>query len=725
MYTSLSSGQERARWKCQYGKPFDGVETFEGSISGILLRKGSLKTDDHKSEKNSRLPHHNKTCSPAGGGGASSASPLTICQSKRKPYIKRAELIGLANWFYTNVNVYNQFVRPLGYKDVGGRRRRRRLTPPPPTSIISKTYSARAARPCSTAASPAPSDARRGRCFTELPGPLALPMLKHSAHILPRIGDFHHSVGLGLLDRLQKRYGNLVRLARGSRARPVLYVFDPRLMQQVYDSGATAPPRWENSPLAVHGSQNPTCQGENDGVRSSLRQLLQDPNFVNNYYRAFEEIAADATRRLAEVRHAENALNEEFETEIYRWALEALGVVMLGVRLGCLDGSLNVQNSEKRSQKTSLDDDAPELCSLSKKSAEECTPAERLVKNILDITRCGMLIRSEETLNTQSNTFNEALAKFDTHLRLVDSFLNDALKEINQDDRPEASLLRQLRPLGGRLTTFVANFLLAGVDPLAHTAIAMLYHMSLHAASQQRAHDELAWLTLADSTDRDHRSSNADATGPVRVVKHPMDLPYIAACVQEALRLHPATGGVVRRSRVAFTLDGYEIPPGTPAQDNSGSLQQSSRVAGTKQPRDRVAKPLSTENLPAARAADRENKVPGRDIRQPYDAVDIVLAHGVASKSDAEWGRARAFIPDRWCAEGWEPLRASRAHRAACKPFGESCPASIVVPKILGSLAAKILERYRLEWHGAAPNMATDGVNRLQPPYYFVLQDAS
>lgn len=105
--------------------------------------------------------------------------------------------------------------------------------------------------------------------------------------------------------------------------------------------------------------------------------------------------------------------------------------------------------------------------------------------------------------------------------------------------------------------------------------------------------------------------------------------------------------------------------------------------------------------------------------------VDIVLAHGVSSKSEKQWGRAKAFIPERWCNEGWEPLKAARAHPLASMAFGESCPATGIVGKMLGALATRVLDKYRLEWHGPAPNLMTTGVNRLQPPYYFVLQNAA
>ncbi|KAG7308738.1 hypothetical protein JYU34_005970 [Plutella xylostella] len=521
------------------------------------------------------------------------------------------------------------------------------------------------------------------RRFSDIPGPMALPMMRHSAHILPRIGSFHHVVGLGLLDSLRTRYGDLVRLAKGSRTRPVLYVFDPEMMReschpmnlptlslihlvasptmnlprclQVYDSSATAPPHWEGSPLSQQRKTNPNrcpIQGdESKAIWAALRALLLDGSLLKNYEKAFDDIATDATRRLEELRHAENALNEEIETELYRWALESLGVLVFGTRLGCLDGPAHVPTDENRTpEQTSLDDDAPAQCSLTKRSLSGLTAAERLVRASRDVASGGCLVRSELTLRPDTDTFNEALKAFDTHFSLMEHFLKQGLEGIDSGElAPEKSLLDKLRPLKNRLLPVTADMMLAGVDPLAQSALGMLYHLSLHAAQQQRAHDEVSWAAA---------SRSAGAGCP--------ELPYLAGVAREALRLHPATGGVVRRSREEFVVADYVVPAG----------------------------------------------------------VDIVLAHGVTSKCDKEWGRPKAFIPERWCSD-WQPLSASRAHPLASMPFGESCPAEGVVGKMLASLATRILDKYRLEWHGPPPNLVTAGVNKIQQPFYFVLKNAA
>ncbi|XP_061383658.1 probable cytochrome P450 301a1, mitochondrial isoform X2 [Danaus plexippus] len=488
--------------------------------------------------------------------------------------------------------------------------------------------------------------------FSDIPGPLALPIMRHHAHVLPRIGCFHHTVGLGLLEGLQQRYGDLVRFAKATRSRPVLYVFDPELMKEVYDSNMTVSPQWSQSPLNEHrknaDTKCPMQSDESKAVWTALRTLLQDDSFLRNFDKAFDDIAVDVTRRLEGLRHAGNALNEELQTEIYRWAIEIIGVLIFGMRLGCLDGNVHVPTEENRNpEKTSMDDHIKYLCSLTKKSERDLSPAERFVRCSLDVANENYLVRSEDTLRQESETFNEALKTFDKHYSLTDHFLVRALENLNNEElKAEQVLLNKLRPLERRILPLAADAFLAGVDP---TAISMLYELSLHAARQQRVHDEAGWARAV-------RGEGLAAP----------DMPYAAACVREALRLYPATGGVVRRSVGELSVAGYEVPEG----------------------------------------------------------VDIVLAHGVSSKLEKEWGRAKSFIPERWHSDGWRPLNASRAHRCASMPFGQTCPAAGVVNKMLSSLAIRVLDTYRIEWHGAAPRVTAAGVNKIQRPYYFVLQNA-
>lgn len=73
----------------------------------------------------------------------------------------------------------------------------------------------------------------------------------------------------------------------------------------------------------------------------------------------------------------------------------------------------------RKPEKTSMDDDIPDLCSLSKKPLEGLTAAERMVRCTREIADGSFLVRSEKTLKPDSETFNNALKAFDTHFRLL------------------------------------------------------------------------------------------------------------------------------------------------------------------------------------------------------------------------------------------------------------------------------------------------------------------
>ncbi|CAH4027052.1 unnamed protein product [Pieris brassicae] len=499
-----------------------------------------------------------------------------------------------------------------------------------------------------------PAVAKTYKRFADIPGPIALPMMKHHEHVLPRIGCYHHTIGLGLLDSLKEKYGSLVRLGKTSRKRPVLYVFDPELMREVYNSTATEPPVWFGSPLEVQRYRRDECPMNRDELKaiwSALQIILQDGTLQKSYEKAFDTIAQDFLQRVSELRHSGNALNEEINTEMYRWALETIGVMMFGIRLGCLQGPVHIPSDNRRPEMTSMDDDIKDLCSLFQRNLDDLSSAEQLVRCSLEIADENYVVRSESTLKPDSERFKNAVLTFDRHFSLTQQFLKEAQARLDSGDiKPEQILFDKLKPLGEKMLPIAADVLLAGVDPLAQTALSMFYQLSLHPAQQQRAHDEVVWSKASNDAGIE--------TG---------DLPYITACVREAMRLKPVTGGVVRRSKEELVIDGYEIPAG----------------------------------------------------------VDIVLAHGVSSKTEEEWGRAKSFIPDRWISQGWTPIQASRAHSFASLPSGQSCPATGIISPMLIPLATRMLDKYRLEWHGPQPKLVTGGVNKLQPPYYFVLQNAS
>lgn len=69
----------------------------------------------------------------------------------------------------------------------------------------------------------------------------------------------------------------------------------------------------------------------------------------------------------------------------------------------------------RKPDKTSMDDDILDVCSLSKKPLEHLTIAERMVRCTREIADGSYLVRSEKTLKPDSETFNNALRAFDTH----------------------------------------------------------------------------------------------------------------------------------------------------------------------------------------------------------------------------------------------------------------------------------------------------------------------
>lgn len=64
-----------------------------------------------------------------------------------------------------------------------------------------------------------------------------------------------------------------------------------------------------------------------------------------------------------------------------------------------------------------MDDHIHDLCSLSKRSLEELNPAEKFVRCALEIANESYLVRSENTLKPETQSFSNALKAFDKHFR--------------------------------------------------------------------------------------------------------------------------------------------------------------------------------------------------------------------------------------------------------------------------------------------------------------------
>ncbi|KOS37959.1 hypothetical protein ACN38_g11242 [Penicillium nordicum] len=150
----------------------------------------------------------------------------------------------------------------------------------------------------------------------------------------------------------------------------------------------------------------------------------------------------------------------------------------------------------------------------------------------------------------------------DSNLSSSDSFLEKLLK-MHAENPGKISL-------ADIFTTCITN-IGAGSDTTSISLTALLYNLFKHPSIHQKLRDE---ITLADKQGK--------LSSPAITFQESRDLPYLQACIKEALRLHPATGLPLARivPKGGATLSGRFFPEGETVGVNAWVIHQNESVFG-------------------------------------------------------------------------------------------------------------------------------------------------
>ncbi|GBP65037.1 Cytochrome P450 CYP12A2 [Eumeta japonica] len=423
----------------------------------------------------------------------------------------------------------------------------------------------------SNAVSNATNDAASLKSWKRIPGPRTLPILGCALQFLPG-GPLHKLTGYNFSEYLFNNYGSIVRVEGLFGTPPFILLFDPEDMAQVLRSENWTPERpgfdsleyfrkkYRNSDpekstglLTEHGDKWKS-------FRSAVNPVMLQPKIIKLYNTSLDEVAMDMIessrvgcvrplslfysdesadevekrslvprsrsharlRRNATMSHAfsmrslrnnQNMISEPFDVEMNKWALESIGVVALGGRIGCL--------------RTDLPPDSP---------------ARRLIQCVHDIFRIADELDFKPSLwrfITTSN-FKRAMKVYQEQIDLSKHFIQQARKQIDEKKitgTEEKGVLEKLLEVDETTAVIMAtDTLFAGVDTAANTIIATLYLLAINPDKQAKLREEIL--------SKDERR------------------PYLKACIKESMRLLPIVSGNLRRATKDYNIKGYLIPKG-------------------------------------------------------------------------------------------------------------------------------------------------------------------
>ncbi|XP_064096166.1 probable cytochrome P450 49a1 [Macrobrachium nipponense] len=263
-------------------------------------------------------------------------------------------------------------------------------------------------------------------------------------------------------------------------------------------------------------------------VRTRVQTPMMKPKNVSAYLEEMDEVALDFMDRIAVFQEENGEMPEDFQVELYKWALESVSLVALGRRLGCLQPNLASDSEQMKL----------------------IHAANAIFEGMNDIEMSMKFWRLWETKEVRQLQKNH-----DEFLRIADKRIRETEAELLQkksDDTSELKLMEELLLTEGLsrkdVVTLILDMLVAGIDTTSHTLGFTLYLLARNPQAQ---------ATLQEEIDRvlgDHK-------GPL-LPKHLAQMSYLKAVVKESLRVFPLTLGLGRELTKDTVLSGYLIPKG-------------------------------------------------------------------------------------------------------------------------------------------------------------------
>ncbi|CAG0914444.1 unnamed protein product [Notodromas monacha] len=264
-------------------------------------------------------------------------------------------------------------------------------------------------------------------------------------------------------------------------------------------------------------------------LRTKYQQRMLKPKSALQYLNSMQDVATDFIARVRLIRDEKNEMPEDFQNELYKWALESVSCFALNTRLGCLDAVL------------SHDSDAQKMITATNETFDA-----------LNITENG----APFWMFFPSRAYNRLIKAQDTFTEIALKYIRKVLEDVQKNpdtDEQDASVL-QLFLSKDELTQddvllLILDLLMAGIDTTSHSMGFLLYHLAKNPEKQAKLRAEVDEVVGGKSEAITAKALNS--------------LSYLKACIKESMRLLPVTSGILREFNKDVIIRNYLIPKGT------------------------------------------------------------------------------------------------------------------------------------------------------------------
>ncbi|XP_055709201.1 probable cytochrome P450 12b2, mitochondrial [Phlebotomus papatasi] len=459
--------------------------------------------------------------------------------------------------------------------------------------------------------------------YVTIPGPSILNLIRS---FLPK-GKFESQPFPEIHRQLRNEYGPIYKLTGTFGKRDIVVVNDPKDFEIVFRTEGTYPMRRGLDCLSYYRKeyrkdQYPvtyglvTEQGESWwDLRHKVNGVMMKPQVTKGYTSAVDEVARDFVKKLHNMRDSNSETPANLLYFLNVWALESIAYITMNLRLGLLDKK--------------PDENIDKLMVYLKEFFELLIELD-LTPSIWKFYKTPKFNRFMEIMDFMHLTVGKLVAQGVENLK----------EQKLQNENREKSVLEKLYDIDKDVAVLmVLDSLTAGVDTTSSAVFTVLYNLSMNPEKQNILRSELLKILPEKDT-------------PL-TIENTTNMPYLRACIKEALRIMPITLGNVRSTGRNIVLKGYQIPKETDVFMNATAVHKD------------------------------EHYFPDHD----------------------------SFIPERWLRgegkhENYNPF--------TYLPFGfgsRICVGRRFAEMEIESLVSRLVRNYHLEWHHAPPKIRTTSIN--------------
>ncbi|XP_023239338.1 cytochrome P450 302a1, mitochondrial-like isoform X2 [Centruroides sculpturatus] len=366
--------------------------------------------------------------------------------------------------------------------------------------------------------------------FSEIPGPKPLPVIGNIWRYLPVIGEYDPNRQHINYEKMYREYGSIVKeVVIGKRI--VVHLFDPNDMETLYRNEGRYPSRLSHRALLKYrkerphlynnGGLFPSNNEEWHRLRQAFQRSLLHSSIINEYISPLQELSEDVIGKIKKIRNSQNQV-DDFQKDLYKWAIECTGIITLNRRLGCIEKGLCTEE---------------EINNLVK-SAGDTHQAVMITENGLPLWQLFPTAAYRSLVHAQdvmTKILKRFLEKSKNETECKSAILNRFMSMPNIDEKD--------------IFAMILDMFLAGIDTTAYSAAFTLYHLARNQECQKILQKEL-------------KSKLPSKTSEISA-ETLKSLPYLKACIKESMRLNPIAIGTGRILPKDLIVSNYRLPAKT------------------------------------------------------------------------------------------------------------------------------------------------------------------